>query len=110
MKMVFGTSQIYSVPDYRLFLLNFKEDMELEKLNIDRLKQTLNYLECKQRELERQGQNDTRSLDSMIKYVKKDMLHQFNLSDYDASIKHQTKNTENFILIVQNIIDEYSEA
>ncbi|MBP4136818.1 hypothetical protein J3495_01855 [Flavobacterium sp. P7388] len=82
----------------------------MEKLNIQRLSQTLNYLESKQRELERQMQNDTRSIDSMIRYIKRDMLNEFQLSDFDASIKHQLKNTENFILIVQNIIEENTEA
>ncbi|MDX6182717.1 hypothetical protein SGQ44_10065 [Flavobacterium sp. Fl-77] len=74
------------------------------------MSQTLNYLESKQRELERQMQNDTRSIDSMIRYIKRDMLNEFQLSDFDASIKHQLKNTENFILIVQNIIEENTEA
>lgn len=82
----------------------------MEKLNIERLKQTLNYLESKQRELERQGQNDTRSIDSIIKYIKKEMLNDFNLSDYDASIKYQLKDTESFILIVKNIINKNLEA
>ncbi|WP_236025378.1 hypothetical protein [Flavobacterium geliluteum] len=46
----------------------------------------------------------------MIRYIKRDMLNEFQLSDFDASIKHQLKNTENFILIVQNIIEENTEA
>jgi hypothetical protein len=38
------------------------------------------------------------------------MLNDFNLSDYDASIKYQLKDTESFILIVKNSIDKNSEA
>ncbi|GAA3784207.1 hypothetical protein [Flavobacterium ginsengiterrae] len=81
----------------------------MDKLSIQRLKKTLAYLESKQRELKRQNDNDTRSIESMIKYLKKDMLEQFNLTDYDIYIKNEIKNTETFISSVKNIIDDHSE-
>jgi len=81
----------------------------VDKLSIQRLKKTLAYLESKQRELKRQNDNDTRSIESMIKYLKKDMLEQFNLTDYDIYIKNEIKNTETFISSVKNIIDDHSE-
>lgn len=75
------------------------------KLNVQRLKETLDYLQSKQRELERQGENDTRSIESMIKYLKKDMLDQYNLADHHLSIKKEIKDTETFIQNVKSIID-----
>ncbi|GAA6768657.1 hypothetical protein AAFH68_46130 [Flavobacterium sp. CGRL1] len=45
----------------------------------------------------------------MIKYLKKDMLEQFSLADYDIYIKNEMKNTETFIRSVKNIIDDHSE-
>lgn len=81
----------------------------MEKLNVQRLKRTLDYLESKQRELKNQKDSDTRSLESMIKYLKKDMMEQFKLSDHVLlSMKQEIKNTETFIVIVQNIIDANS--
>lgn len=77
----------------------------MEKLNIQRLKRSLQYLESKQRDLTRQQENDTRSIESMIKYLKKDIIQQFKLTDYDLSIKHEVKNTEIFISSVQKIIE-----
>ncbi|KRD08898.1 hypothetical protein ASE21_13675 [Flavobacterium sp. Root901] len=82
----------------------------MDKLCVQRLKKTLTYLESKQRELKRQNDNDTRSIESMIKYLKKDMLEQFNLSDYDIYIKEEAKNTDIFIRSVKNIIDENSSC
>ncbi|KOP38190.1 MULTISPECIES: hypothetical protein [unclassified Flavobacterium] len=82
----------------------------MDKLSIQRLKKTLSYLESKHRELKRQNDNDTRSIESMIKYLKKDMLEQFNLTDYDIYIKEETKNTEIFIRSVKTIIDELSSC
>lgn len=79
----------------------------MDKLSIQRLKKTLSYLESKQRELKRKNNND-RSIESMIKYLKKDMLEQFNLSDYDIYIKEEIKNTEIFIKSVHTIIEEHS--
>lgn len=81
----------------------------MDKVSIQRLKKTLAYLESKQRELKRQHQTDTRSIESMIKYLKKDMLEQFSLADYDIYIKNELKNTETFIRSVKNIIDDHSE-
>lgn len=81
----------------------------MEKLNVQRLKRTLDYLESKQRELQNHNGSDTRSLESMIKYLKKDMMEQFKLSDHVLlSMKQEIKNTETFIVIVQNIIDANS--
>lgn len=81
----------------------------LEKLNIQRLKRTLEYLESKQRELQNNKDNDTRSLESMIKYLKKDMMEQFKLADHVLlSMKQEIKNTDTFIFIVKNIIDANS--
>ena len=81
----------------------------MEKLNIQRLKETLKYLESKQRELNRQNKNDTRSIESMIKYLKKDMMTQFKLSDYHLHIKQEIKNTEAFIKSVKNIIEMHND-
>lgn len=78
----------------------------MDKLKIQRLKSTLAYLESKQRELKRQNEVNTRTLESMIKYLKRDMLEQFNLSEYDIYIKNEIKNTDTFIRSVQNIIED----
>ncbi|WP_289665277.1 hypothetical protein [Flavobacterium panacagri] len=75
------------------------------KLNVQRLKETLDYLQSKQRELNRQGENDSRSIESMIKYLKKDMLDQYNLEDHHLSIKQEIKDTETFIKNVKSIIE-----
>ncbi|WET04363.1 hypothetical protein [Flavobacterium sp. YJ01] len=75
------------------------------KLNVQKLKETLNYLESKQRELKRQSDTDTRSLESMIKYLKKDMIDQYNLADHHLTIKQEMKNTEAFIEHVNSIIE-----
>lgn len=80
----------------------------MDKTNIQRLKKTLTYLESKQRELKRQNENDTRSLESMINYLKKDMLEQFALHSYDIYIKDEVVNTETFIRSVRNIIEDHS--
>jgi len=77
----------------------------LERINIERLKKALHYLESKQRELKRQDEKDIRSFESVIKYLKKEMIEQFRLLDYDLSIKEEIKNTEVFISTVKNIID-----
>jgi hypothetical protein len=77
----------------------------VEKTNLQRLKKTLDYLQSKHRELERQHLNDTRSIESMIKYLKKDMIDRFSLNDYNISIKQEIKDTEVFIGSVQKIID-----
>jgi hypothetical protein len=45
----------------------------------------------------------------MIKYLKKDMLDQFNLADYHISIQQEIKNTEAFISNVKDIININSE-
>ena len=82
----------------------------MEKLNVQRLKETLKYLESKQRELKKRHESDTRSIESMIKYLKKDMLDQFKLSDHHVSIKQEIKNTEVFIESVKTIIETNSEV
>lgn len=81
----------------------------MDNINVLRLKRTLAYLESKQRELKRQNENDTRSLESMIKYLKKDMLEQFKLTEYDIYIKGEIHNTETFIQSVKSIIDTNSK-
>lgn len=80
----------------------------MEKVNVQRLKKTLDYLQSKQRELKRQHGNDTRSIESMVKYLKKDMIDRYKLTDYDLLIKQEVKNTEAFINSVQKIIDVHS--
>lgn len=80
----------------------------MEKVNVQRLKKTLDYLQSKQRELKRQHGNDTRSIESMVKYLKKDMIDRYKLTDYDVSIKQEFKNTDAFINSVQKIIDIHS--
>nr|WP_246522201.1 hypothetical protein [Flavobacterium branchiicola] len=65
------------------------------------------YLKSKQRELKKEETSNTRTLESMIKYLKKDMLDQFKLGEYDIYIKNEIKNTDTFIKSVQNIIDEH---
>jgi len=77
----------------------------LESLEIQRLKKSLQYLESKQRELIKQQENDTRSLESIIKYLKKDLVHQFSLADFDPLIKQEIKNTDIFISRVKYIIE-----
>ncbi|KAF2514256.1 hypothetical protein [Flavobacterium foetidum] len=79
------------------------------KLNIQRLKETLNYLESKQRELKRNERHDTRSIESMIKYLKKDMIEQFKLTEHLFYIKQESKDTEVFIKNVKEIIEWYPD-
>lgn len=80
----------------------------MEKINVLRLKKTLAYLESKQRELKRNQESDNRTTESMIKFLKKDMLEQFKLTNYDIYIKDEINNTETFIKSVQSIIDTNS--
>ena len=88
-----------------LFYLKFKKEIGLERVNVQGLKKTLDYLQSKQRELARQQENDTRSIESIIKYLKKDMVDRYKLADYDVLIKQDIKNTVGFISNVQKIID-----
>lgn len=76
----------------------------METANLQRLKKTLDYLKSKQRDLKRQYDSDTRSIDSMIKYLKRDMIERYKLSDYDILIRQELKDTEAFIGSVQKII------
>jgi uncharacterized membrane protein (DUF106 family) len=80
----------------------------LEELNVQRLKKALDYLQSKQREIQRARENDTRTIESLTKYLKKDMIDQFELAKYDLYIKQDVKNTETFINSVQHIIDSHS--
>lgn len=82
----------------------------MDKLNLQRLKKTLNYLESKQRELKKNHENDTRSVESMIKFIKKDMIEQYKLLEYDLYIKQEVKDTESFIKSVKDIIENNCEA
>ena len=86
-----------------IVFINVKKE-GLGKLDVQKLKETLKYLESKQRELKRQNQNDNRSLESMIKYLKKDMMEQHALADHHQLIKQEIKDTETFIENVKNII------
>ncbi|MFH6990177.1 hypothetical protein ACHRVW_20760 [Flavobacterium collinsii] len=78
----------------------------MEKLMVQRLKKSLDYLKSKQRELKKLNEEDTRTLESIIKYLKKDMIDQYKLNEYDLYIKQDVKNTETFISSVQKIIDD----
>lgn len=82
----------------------------MDKLNLQRLKKTLNYLESKQRELKKNHENDTRSVESMIKFIKKDMIEQYKLLEYDLYIKQEVKDTESFIKSVKDIIENNCQA
>jgi len=82
----------------------------VDKLNLQRLKKTLNYLESKQRELKKNHENDTRSVESMIKFIKKDMIEQYKLLEYDLYIKQEVKDTESFIKSVKDIIENNCQA
>ncbi len=73
---------------------------------VQRLKKSLDYLKSKQRELKKLNEEDTRTLESIIKYLKKDMIDQYELTEYDLYIKQDVKNTETFISSVQKIIDD----
>lgn len=73
---------------------------------MQRLKKSLDYLKSKQRELKKLNEEDTRTLESIIKYLKKDMIDQYKLNEYDLYIKQDVKNTETFISSVQKIIDD----
>ena len=80
----------------------------MEKLNIQKLKSSLQYLESKQRELKRNSESQNRSIESIIKYLKKDIIDQFKLANYDIYINQEVKNTELFIDSVQKIIENNS--
>lgn len=80
----------------------------MEKLNIQRLKSSLQYLESKQRELKRNSESQNRSIESIIKYLKKDIIDQFKLANYDIYINQEVKNTELFIDSIQKIIESNS--
>ena len=73
-------------------------------MELQRLKKSLQYLESKQREFKKHQENDTRSVESIIQYLKKDMIHQFKLVDYNPAIKQEIKNTDTFIIHVKYII------
>lgn len=97
--------ELYHTPDYR-FLFSFKNRPRLKKLDVEKLKTALFYLESKQREVKRGLYNDTRSIESLIKYLKKDMIEGFYLFHYDPKIKREIKNTDSFINNVKNIIEK----
>jgi len=103
MVLVFGAYRILLHFQLLLFYKLLK-NIRLGKLNVQKLQETLKYLESKQRELKTQSENDTRSLESMIKYLKKDMMEQYNLADHHQLIKQEIKDTESFIENVKNII------
>lgn len=78
----------------------------MENSEIQKLKRTLEYLESKQRELKKYNETeDSRSIESIIKYLKKEMLDQFNLVLYDEYIKEDIRDTDIFIRRVQHILE-----
>lgn len=77
----------------------------MDAVNIQRLQKTLDFLESKQREFKKEDTNNARSIGSFIKYFKKDIVEQFQLIAYDASIKEELNNTESFIRRIQKIIN-----
>lgn len=108
MKKFLEHIEFNGLPGYRFCFVKFyKSHRRLEKLEIQRLRKSLQYLESKQRELKKQEENDTRSIESIIKYLKKEMVQQFHLTDYDSLIKHQIKNTDVFIIHVKYIIESH---
>lgn len=78
----------------------------MENSEIQKLKRTLEYLESKQRELKKYNETeDSRSIESIIKYLKKEMLDQFNLVLYDEYIKEDIRDTDIFIRRVRHILE-----
>lgn len=78
----------------------------MENSEIQKLKRTLEYLESKQRELKKYNETeDSRSIESIIKYFKKEMLDQFNLVLYDEYIKEDIRDTDIFIRRVRHILE-----
>ena len=78
----------------------------MENSEIQKLKRTLEYLESKQRELKKYNETeDSRSIESIIKYLKKEMLDHFNLALYDEYIKEDIRDTDIFIRRVRHILE-----
>jgi len=78
----------------------------MENSEIQKLKRTLEYLESKQRELKKYNETeDSRSIESIIKYKKKEMLDHFNLALYDEYIKEDIRDTDIFIRRVRHILE-----
>lgn len=77
----------------------------MDNSEIQKLKATLEYLKSKQRELKRQHEtDDTRSIESIIKYLKRDMMKYYNLENYYQYTKDDIRNTDVFIRTLQDIL------
>lgn len=79
----------------------------MDKKDFQKLQDSLRFLESRQRELKRDDKADTRAFDSLIRYLKKDMIFVFNLAAYDAEIIAKSSNTDVFIEKVKRIIQLY---
>ncbi|MFH6967737.1 hypothetical protein [Flavobacterium sp. FlaQc-28] len=58
----------------------------MKKLDTAKLKESLAYIESKQREVQLSQKFDNRSLNSIIKYLKNDMINNFRLMGHDVYI------------------------
>ena len=78
----------------------------MDKVDFQKLQDSLRFLESKQRDLKRYNQvdQDVRSFESLIGYLKRDMILVFNLDRYDAEITEKINNTDFFIENVQRTI------
>ncbi|KUJ59079.1 hypothetical protein AR687_25020 [Flavobacteriaceae bacterium CRH] len=78
----------------------------MDKVDFQKLQDSLRFLESKQRDLKRYKQvdQDVRSFESLIRYLKRDMILVFNLDRYDAEITEKINNTDFFIENVQRTI------
>lgn len=80
--------------------------LNMDNKDFQKLQDSLHFLESKQRDLKRYNQvnADARAFESLIGYLKRDMILVFNLAAYDAEIMQRLKNTDVFIENVKSII------
>ncbi|UUF12421.1 MULTISPECIES: hypothetical protein [Flavobacterium] len=78
----------------------------MDKKDLQKLQDSLRFLESKQRDLKRYKRRDAdvRAFDSLIRYLKRDMIIVFHLAAYDVEIIEKSKDTDVFIENVQSII------
>ena len=78
----------------------------MDKENLEKLQDSLRFLESKQRDLKLYSRvdHDVRAFDSFIRYLKRDMMIVFNLDEYDSEIINKMNDTDFFIENVQRII------
>ncbi|PWJ92214.1 hypothetical protein BC749_1179 [Flavobacterium araucananum] len=78
----------------------------MDKENLEKLQDSLRFLESKQRDLKLYSRvdNDVRAFDSFIRYLKRDIIIVFNLDRYDSEIIYKINDTDFFIENVQHII------